>query len=187
MTAVSGLRDPGESALVAAAQAGDRRAFAALVERNYDFVFRAAWRWTANRADAEDVSQDVCVRLATAVRTFRGQSSLRTLLYTITLNAVRDWGRKRRREEAMVKGFAVQSLLDAVAIADEGDPVERMWDAVRTLPEQQRDAVLLVHGEGLSHAEAAMSMECSEKTVSWHLHEARKRLRALLGAKEDPR
>jgi RNA polymerase sigma-70 factor (ECF subfamily) len=185
MTAVSGLRDPGESALVAAAQAGDRRAFAALVERNYDFVFRAAWRWTANRADAEDVAQDVCMRLATAVRTFRGQSSLRTLLYAITLNAVRDWGRKRRREEAMVKGFAVQSLLDAVAVAD--DPVERLWDAVRLLPEQQRDAVLLVHGEGLSHAQAADAMACAEKTVSWHLHEARKRLRAMLGEKDDPR
>jgi RNA polymerase sigma-70 factor (ECF subfamily) len=59
-----------------------------------------------------------------------------------------------------------------------------LWDEVRRLPDQQRDAVLLVYGEDLSHAEAAAILECSEKTVSWHLHEARKRLKAKLGAAE---
>jgi RNA polymerase sigma-70 factor, ECF subfamily len=51
---------------------------------------------------------------------------------------------------------------------------------VRALPDQQRGAVLLVYGEGLSHAQAASVMACSEKTVSWHLHEARKRLKTQL-------
>ncbi len=53
---------------------------------------------------------------------------------------------------------------------------------MRRLPEQQRDAVLLVYGEDMSHAEAAAIMGCTEKTVSWHLHEARKRLKVRLGA-----
>ena len=50
------------------------------------------------------------------------------------------------------------------------------------LPNQQRDAVLLVYGEDMTHAEAANVMGCSEKTVSWHIHEAKKRLRILLEA-----
>jgi RNA polymerase sigma-70 factor (ECF subfamily) len=59
---------------------------------------------------------------------------------------------------------------------------QELWQAVRALPEQQRDAVLLVYGEDLKHAEAALIMGCSEKTVSWHLHEAKKRLRKTVQA-----
>ncbi len=63
-----------------------------------------------------------------------------------------------------------------------GDPsaAERLWAAVRQLPDKQRDAVLLVYGEGLSHAAASDAMAISETTVSWHIHEAKKRLKALL-------
>ena len=57
-----------------------------------------------------------------------------------------------------------------------------IWQTVRALPAQQRDAVLLVYGEDMSHAEAAAVMGCSEKTVSWHLHEAKKRLKIQIEA-----
>ncbi len=57
-----------------------------------------------------------------------------------------------------------------------------LWTAVRRLSGQQREAIMLVYGEDMSHAEAAVAMGCSEKTVSWHLHEARKRLKLLLEA-----
>jgi RNA polymerase sigma-70 factor (ECF subfamily) len=74
------------------------------------------------------------------------------------------------------------------ALADRPEPAAaevhvlygELWAAVRRLPEQQRDAVLLVYGQDLSHAEAAQVMGCTEKTVSWHLHEARKRLKSTL-------
>jgi RNA polymerase sigma-70 factor (ECF subfamily) len=59
---------------------------------------------------------------------------------------------------------------------------QELWAAVRSLPDRERDAVLLVYGEDLSHGEAAAVMGCSEKTVSWHLHEARKRLKTRLEA-----
>ena len=56
----------------------------------------------------------------------------------------------------------------------------QLWAAVRTLPEKQRDAVLLVYAEELSHAAAAEIMGIKEATVSYHVHEARKTLRGLL-------
>ena len=59
-----------------------------------------------------------------------------------------------------------------------------LWLAVRTLPAQQRDAVLLVYAEDMSHAEAAEILACSTNTVSWHLHEARKALKVQLEAVE---
>ena len=51
---------------------------------------------------------------------------------------------------------------------------------MRQLPNQQRDAVLLVYAEDKSHAEAGEIMGCKEATVSWHIHEAKKTLRGLL-------
>ena len=67
----------------------------------------------------------------------------------------------------------------------EDDPADALWLAVRSLPDKQRDAVLLVYGEDMNHAQAAQVMDCAESTVSYHLHAARKRLKQLLGAPGD--
>ena len=56
--------------------------------------------------------------------------------------------------------------------------------AVYALPEKEKTALLLVMGEGLSHREAAQSMDCKESTVSWYIHEARKKLDAQFGKDE---
>ncbi len=76
-----------DAELIGLARAGDRRAFAMLVERHYDFIHRVAWRWCGNRADAEDVAQDVCARLGKAIRSFKGEGAFTTWLYALTLNA----------------------------------------------------------------------------------------------------
>ncbi|MCU0789457.1 MAG: RNA polymerase sigma factor [Nitratireductor sp.] len=165
--------------LLARAIAGDRAAFARLVETHYDFIFRVAWRWSGSREDGEDIAQEVCVRLAGALRGWRGDAAFRTWLYTMTMNAARDHGRKMARQMILAKAVHVQALVDAAEPLME-DPAEALWAAVRALPEKQRDAVLLVHGEGLSHGAAASVMGCSESTVSWHIHEARKRLKKML-------
>jgi RNA polymerase sigma-70 factor (ECF subfamily) len=167
--------------LLARASAGDRTAFARLVEMHYDLIFRIAWRWSGSREDGEDIAQEVCIRLAKAIRGWRGEAAFTTWLYVLTMNAARDHGRRRARQMLLARAVHVQALVEgAEAAAD--DPAEALWEAVRGLPEKQRDAVLLVHGEGLSHAAAAAAMGCSESTVSWHIHEARKRLRKMLDA-----
>ena len=56
----------------------------------------------------------------------------------------------------------------------------QLWQRVHELPEKQRDAVLLVYGEELSHAQAAKVMGCAESTVSSHIHEAKRQLKGLL-------
>lgn len=164
------------------AREGDGAAFGRLLERHYGFVYRVAYRWCGCRADAEDVAQDVCVRLGRAIRSYRGAGAFRTWLYALTLNAARDLHRRTRRETAKGEAFRAHALSSAaVAEApDTADPVDDLWEAVRQLPDKQRDAVLLVYGEGLSHADAADVMAISEATVSWHVHEARKRLRVLM-------
>jgi RNA polymerase sigma-70 factor (ECF subfamily) len=172
-----------DEALADKAAEGCRQSFAALLERHYDRIYRLAWRLCGSRAMAEDVAQDVCVKLATAIRGFRGEAAFSTWVWRITFTTANDRLRAGQRLTALEPSRIV-ALMDA---AQERQPspeevVEgaEIWDAVRALPEQQREAVLLVYGEGLSHAEAAGMMGCREKTVSWHLHEARKRLKTQL-------
>lgn len=159
---------------------GDRDAFSAVIEAHYDFIHAVAWRWSGVASDAEDIAQEVCIRLARAVRGFKGNSSFRTWLYTLTLNAVRDHQRQTARRSRDEKRLADDPLYTSTPSHHDDRGDDTLWAAVRTLPEKQRDAVLLVYAEGLSHAAAADVIGCSEKTVSWHLHEARKRLKDLL-------
>ena len=166
--------------LIGLAREGDRLAFDALVERHYEFVYRVAWRWCGSRADAEDVAQEVCARLGKAIRGFRGGGAFTTWLYAMTLNGARDMRRKAAREVARTEAFGTLALIDGEAGAEADDRAETLWAAVRRLPDKQRDAVLLVYGEELSHADAAAVMACAEATVSWHIHEAKKRLKVLL-------
>jgi RNA polymerase sigma-70 factor (ECF subfamily) len=163
------------------AAGGDRDSFSALVERHYGFIFRLAWRLTGHKADAEDIAQEVCARLGSAILAYRGSGAFTTWLYAMTLNAARDLMRGAAREAARTQAYAVQALIDGDARqAPEDDRAAVLWEAVRCLPDKQRDAVLLVYGEGLAHAAAAEIMAISEKTVSWHIHEAKKRLKVLM-------
>ncbi|MDK1388242.1 RNA polymerase sigma factor [Sinorhizobium sp. 8-89] len=170
-----------DAELVEKAVRGDREAFSLLVERHYDFVRAVAWRWSGNGADAEDIAQDVCIRLGSAVRGFRGTSRFRTWLYTLTLNAARDHRRRQVRDARRMQAYASDQAAQRASDGEDDDRQEALWTAVRALPEKQCDAVLLVYAEGLSHAAAADVLGCSEATISWHVHEARKRLRTLLG------
>lgn len=100
-----------DAKLVDLARDGDRRAFGALVERHYDFIHRVAWRWCGNRADAEDVAQEVCARLGKAIRSWKGGGAFTTWLYALTLNAARDHGRRNAREAAKTEAFGVHALI----------------------------------------------------------------------------
>jgi len=177
------VKEPVDQGQLERAAEGCLAALAALIEAHYESIYRLAWRLIGTREEAQDVAQDVCVKLASAVRCFRGDAELSTWLYRIVYNTAIDHMRARerlRRGEGpdvvvLFQGRAAESAESAMVGSE-------LWDEVRRLPPQQRDAVILVYAEDLTHAEAAAIMGCTEKTVSWHLHEARKRLRARLDA-----
>lgn len=167
-------------ALVVRAQNGDAEAFGELIEDHYDLIHRTAWKWCGNRADAEDIAQDVCVKLGSAISGFDGRSAFSSWVYRITLNAVRDMQRAGKRRGRYADAYAEVTPDEQPAEQEEAATSRQLWTAVRQLPEKQRDAVLLVYAEDLSHAAAADIMGIREATVSWHVHEARKTLRGLL-------
>lgn len=166
---------------------GCRASFSALLERHYDRIYRLAWRWSGSRDAAQDIAQEICVKLAGALRTYRGEAAFTTWLHRIAYTTAIDHLRVNQRTLA-VEPSEIIRLVDASGDnpGPDSGPGEvfgqELWDAVRALPPQQRDAVLMVYGEGMTHAEAAALLECSEKTVSWHIHTAKKRLKILLEA-----
>ncbi len=166
--------------LLALARAGDGDAFATLLDMHYDLIFRTAYKWSGNRSDAEDIAQEVCIKLAGSLSGFDGRSQFSSWLYRITLNAVRDGQRAQARRGRHLAALSQVSPEDAPPDQEDATAINELWAAVRRLPERQRDAVLLVYAEELPHAEAASILGCKEATVSWHIHEAKKALRGLL-------
>lgn len=166
--------------LVARAAGGDRAAFAELVSAHYDMIYRTAYKWCRSAPDAEDVAQEVCVKLAGVLKSYDGRAAFSSWLYRITLNAVRDMQRKRSRETR--RADALAEVAPDAAPADQEDDMatSELWQAVMALPEKQRDAVMLVYSEEMSHAEAGEVMGCKPNTVAWHIHEAKKALKGLM-------
>ena len=167
-------------ALLVRARNGDAQAFSQLLEEHYSTIYRTAWKWCGNRHDAEDVAQDVCVKLGQAIGGFDGRSAFSSWVYRITLNAVRDMQRAGKRRGRQADRYAEIAPEEHPADQEEAATSQQLWAAVRRLPEKQRDAVLLVYAEELSHSAAADIMGIKEATVSFHVHEARKTLRGLL-------
>jgi RNA polymerase sigma-70 factor (ECF subfamily) len=169
-----------DEALAQRAATGDRAAFEALLRRHYDRIFRLAWRMTGSRQDAEDVAQDVCCALVDRISSFRGEARFTTWLTGVTINACRDRGRRSSTFARLKDAFGVWT---ANAQQPDGRSLfERsvLTDGLKRLEAGLLDAVILVAGEGLSHAEAARVLGVKESTVSWRMHEARKKLGRLL-------
>ena len=162
-----------EQSLIDKARAGDAASFTALLEQHYDLIYRVAWKACGNVSDAEDVAQEVCIKLGTSLSNFEGRSKFSSWLYRITLNAARDFLRKKK-DHAPLDG--IKDTADGNVPTDEQLEMKQLWSLVRKLPERQSSAVLLVYGEGRSHAEAGKILECKEGTISWALSEARKTL-----------
>ena len=167
-----------DGVLVAAAVGGDRDAFATLLRRHYDRIHGLAWQMTGSRADADDIAQDVCCTLVEKIGSFRGEAKFTTWLCGIVVNACRDQKRRRRSFLGFTERLGV--LTGLVRRPDGRDLHDTMWvkSAVARLKPAYRDAVVLVAGQQLSHAEAAEILGVAESTISWRLHEVRR----LLGA-----
>ena len=176
-----GDADP-DSSLVAAASAGNRDAFASLLERHYDRSHGLAWQLTGSRTDADDIAQDVCCALVEKIGSFRGEAKFTTWLTGITFNACRDWRRRRRSFWAFSEKLSV--LVGIAAAPDGRDLYDAIWlkSAIARMKPALRDTAVLVAGQQLTHAEAAAILGIAEATVAWRMHEIRRILSASSGS-----
>ncbi|MEM8934681.1 MAG: RNA polymerase sigma factor [Acidobacteriota bacterium] len=144
-----------------------------LFERHRDYVYRLAWGFVSDPSLAEDVTQEVFLRLARKRPHWRPRARFTTWLYRVTLNVSRELGRRARKEPPTTDTVDPTISAPDPALAD-------LQVALARLPDRQREAVVLRHLEGLSTRETAQVMGCREGSVKTHLHRALAALRDLL-------
>ena len=175
-----------DETLAQAAQDGDRAAFAALVARHYDRIHGLAFRLTGQKAEAEDLTQDICLALPAKLGSYRREARFTTWLYRVTVNAAHDRRRRAASHARGADGWGTWELNRRAGIAEEAAALDWLTETMRSLPSELRDTVALTLGEELSQKEAAEVLGISEGTVAWRMSEVKKRLRALARAEDMP-
>lgn len=176
--------------IVEKARRGNEAAWRQLYERHADLVFRLALRTVGEREAALDIVQDTYVRAARAIEGFRGDASFRSWISRIAINEARTWIRKTaRRKESSLE--AVPGQADGALPVDEAvarsELAARAVGFARTLPERQRDAVLLRTVEGYSYREIAELLGTSEGSIRVSYHHGINKLREFVAGLERPR
>jgi RNA polymerase sigma-70 factor, ECF subfamily len=165
--------------LALAAAGGDGSAFAALLGRNYDRLFRLAFRLTGQRAEAEDLTQDVCLALPAKLGAYRGEARFTTWLYRVAVNAAHDRRRRAAVRARAADGWGDWELARQDDIAAARESAAWLAQAMRGLSDELRDTAVLVVAEGLTQSEAAEVLGIPEGTIAWRMSEVKRRLRAL--------
>ncbi len=171
----------GDAELLRAIAGGDRSAFDRLSRRHLDRAYGVALRMTGSRADAQDVVQDVFLRLWQRPDAWRpGQAQFSTWLYRVVVNRCLDLKRRPKgtdldsvEEPQDPDANAEDSLLDA-------ERSRALDSAVNQLPERQKTAIVLTYTAGLRNAEAASAMDISVKAFEALLVRAKRELRDFL-------
>ncbi|MGH7506264.1 MAG: RNA polymerase sigma factor [Longimicrobiales bacterium] len=176
---------PDEGSLIARARTGDRAAQEALIGRYLKDVYGVTSRVLGDSDLAQDAAQDAMVNALRGLHRFRGDASFRTWLLRIALNAARSVARRRgrRREVALaVIENAPDGEADVATRTAMRDEAARAARMIERLPPKQKLAVSLRVNQGLSYAEVAAVLECTEGAARVNYHLGIKRLRELLHA-----
>ncbi len=159
----------------------DNKRFAALYDEHADRVFRLCLRLNGGcQAEAEDLAQEALVAAFLSLPRFAGRAKVTTWLHAVTIRTWRNRNARRRPENLPLEE----------ADGAQPDPMEARLTrlsveaALATLPEDLREAFVLVKGEGLTHREAAALLGIPQGTVQARVHDAARRLRLILSEEE---
>lgn len=181
------MDDADDIELVQAIAGGDHLAFKRLVERYQARLFNFLYRYLRDRQAAEDVTQEVFLRIYQAAPRFQARGKVRTWVFTIAYNLAMN--ELKRRQRGGVLGFLLGEGRESVAV-EPPDPSERLeleetvTRALAVLPDSQRAALLLRVWDDLSYQEIGVILGISRASVESLLFRARDRLRRLLRSQE---
>lgn len=172
------MRQDSDEQLVRRFQRGDLSAFETFIERHQDRVFRLASAWLYAPDSAADATQDVFLRALTGLPRFRFRATPFTWLYRTLRNVC---GEYNRRSASRPFGLEERDLMvvdDAPRNVDTERRLQRILARIATLPERQRDVVMLRIFEDMSIEDTARTLGCRPGTVKAQLNRALGRLRA---------
>lgn len=187
---------PRDETLAFEAQQGNMQAFSDLVERHKGRVYRTLFQVVGDAHDAEDLAQDVFVKVFRALSSYRGDAAFTTWLHRLTLNLAFDWLRARKRRPLSVPleppTDRDQAPAPELASPDEGpeeltmraERREHLRKAIQDLSPDYREVVLLHHFHHLSYQQIAERLDVPVRTVETRLYRARAQLKKLVVAME---
>jgi RNA polymerase sigma-70 factor (ECF subfamily) len=181
MTARSTPEPPTDAALAASYRGGDERAATELVRRHGPAVGRFLYSSGAPPADLDDLVQDTFFRAFRALGTWRGDASMRSWLFTIAGNLLRDEFRKRKgRQMLSLEDRDLPARADPFAELAAAETEQRVREGLARLPRLQREVFLLRVQEGSEYAEIAAALGTTPGAARVHYHHAVKRLKELV-------
>lgn len=178
----------GDEDLVSLTKEGNLNAFTELVRRYQKKVYKTIFHLTRNHHDSDDLAQETFMKAYASIKKFRQKSSFYTWLYRIAVNLTLNFLKKRSRDKKVEsfskvwawRGEGESALFSPEEYSAGKELRERLKEALDSLPLIYKTSFILVNLQGMSHAQAAEVLRCSEKTVSWRIHKARKMLRERL-------
>ena len=174
--------------LVNRAAGGDHAAFHLLVERHRTMVYRVAYQFAGNHHDAEDIAQEVFIKVYRSLDKFRQDAQLSSWMYRIVMNACIDHRRRQGPAGAAAAGEEAELTLMNTPEETPG-PEDRAYAGelgqvleaeISRLPNGQRVVFVMRHHQGLKLGEIADALGLAEGTVKRQLHAAVHRLRHAL-------
>ena len=162
--------------LALAAANGDAQAYQLLLTRVYDRLFALCFRLTGSKAEAEDLTQDICLSLPGKLSGYRAQAKVTTWLYRVAVNAAIDRRRRAASYTRASSGWGDWEVDRQLGAAEHAETIAWLHKAVAALKPALRDTLMLVLDD-ITHAEAAEILGVTEGTVSWRVSEAKTRLR----------
>jgi RNA polymerase sigma-70 factor, ECF subfamily len=177
-----------DSDLIFRAAGGDAAAFQSLVERHRSMVYRVAYQFAGNHHDAEDIAQEVFIKVYRSLDRFRQDAQLSSWMYRIVMNACIDHRRRHSPAAAAPFGEEAEQMMLNTPEETPG-PEERAYAGelgqvleteIARLPKGQRIVFVMRHHQGLKLSEIADALGLAEGTVKRQLHAAVHRLRQAL-------
>lgn len=176
------MRDPDED-LVSRVGAGDSRAAAELVRRHLPRMVGLARRMLGDAAEAEDVAQEVFLRVWRHAATWKpGQAKFETWMHRVAMNLCLDRLRRNVRNGGEVTPDMPDVRASATRALDDRQRRDRVRDALQTLPERQRAALVLCYYQDRTNIEAAEIIGVSVDALESLLSRARRSLKTALSA-----
>ena len=169
--------------VIAGCTRGDPDAFRVLFETYKDRVYSIALRYSGDATIAMDISQDVFLKLMSAIREYRGEAQFETWLFRLVVNRCLDHHRRRQRFLPIVNGLfnlvctTSETVLHHLLRTEFESNVQ---EAVGTLVPEQRIVIVLRYTEGLSYEQIAEILGCTTGTVGSRLNRAHKVLERRL-------
>jgi len=166
--------------LVRRAQRGDVAAFSELVRSYESLLFNYVYRLVGDRGLAEDLTQEVFLRVHQSLPGFSFRSSFTTWLFQVTRNRVFDEFRARERRPKTVELDELHPLPSGQTPAEAFETVEGLWGAIDSLSADMKEALLLRDVVGLTYAEIGDALGINMGLVKWRIFKGRESVRAAL-------